>query len=362
MICQVQIMVEETNRSNHPMQNPLPARSQKAEGMPRQVYIEVTNFCNSRCISCPLTYDYFLPDEPKHHLGWDEFRQITDQLPQIDRAVLHGIGEPLLNKDLPRFIAHLKERGANVLFNSNGVLLDQDRGDALVSAGLDELRVSIDAVSPDLYAQLRGIDVLPKILHNLRAFVKRHGGRESPKVSLWLVGMQANLHQLPDFVRLGAEIGVPEVYLQRLVYFGNGERPSRDTTMESSQSLFETLEDQQYALILECEKLADGLGLVFRSSGATTPSESVLVKGDHPWQGCMRPWMLMYITANGTALSCCIAPFAASDYRSIILGNVLDYSLADVWNGPRYEELRSAVLSTDPSPWPCQFCGVKWSL
>lgn len=340
----------------------LSTRGALATALPTQLYIEVTNYCNSLCVSCPLTYNHFLPVEPKHHLSWGDFRRIVDQTPEIRRAVLHGIGEPLLNRDLPRFVAHLKERGAWVLFNTNGVLLDQRRGDALVEAGLDELRVSIDAVTPELYARLRGIDALPRILDNLRAFVARHGGRERPRLSLWFVGMQENLHQLPDFVRLGASLGAPEVYLQRLVFFGGGERIAADATMTPEQSLYGALAQQQAALVLECERLAAELGLKFQASGATTPHESVAVRGDHPWQGCMRPWSLMYITANGNALPCCIAPFAVPEYESILLGNVFAQPLADVWNGPRYQELRSAVLSEAPSPWPCQFCGVKWSL
>ena len=322
----------------------------------------MTNYCNSLCISCPLTYDHFLPHEPKHHLSWAGFRRIVDQVAVIDRAVLHGIGEPLLNRDLPRFVAHLKGRGAQVLFNTNGVLLDQRRGDALAAAGLDELRVSIDAVTPALYAKLRGIDKLAQITANVRAFVARHGGRSQPRVSLWLVGMRENLHELPDFVRLGAELGVPEIYLQRLVFFGNGQRIADDATMTPEQSLYATLQEEQAKLIVECERLAKDLGLVFRASGATTPHESVMVKGDSPWQGCMRPWTLMYITANGTALPCCIAPFATPDYASIMLGNVLEQPLAEVWNGDPYQALRGAVLSSAPAPWPCQHCGLKWSL
>ena len=63
---------------------------------------------------------------------------------------------------------------------------------------------------------------------------------------------------------------------------------------------------------------------------------------------------------DGFAL--CIAPFAEPDFRSIVLGNVLEKSLAEVWNGDRYQELRRAVLSEAPGAWPCKFCGVKWSL
>ena len=341
---------------------PLHSRSRQAKDLPTQVYIEVTNHCNSLCVSCPLTYNHFLPQEPKHHLGWDNFRQIVDQFPRLDRVILHGIGEPLLNKELPRFVAYLKERSAEVLFNTNAILLDQKRGDALVEAGLDELRVSLDAVTPELYSQLRGVDRLPQVIQNLKAFVKRHGGQKQPRVSLWWVAMQSNLSQLPDFVRLAAQIGISEVYLQRLVYFGGGEQLAVNTTMKAEQSIYAVLEKQQAKLVNECEELAAELGLEFRASGATTPYESVLAKGPHPWQGCMRPWVLMYITVNGTALPCCLSPFATQDYNQIILGNVLERPVADVWNAAQYQELRLAVLSDAPAPWPCQHCGVKWSL
>ncbi len=339
----------------------LDSRTTIAPDLPHQLYIEVTNRCNSLCASCPLTYDHFLPFEPKHHLTWSQFRQIVDQLPRIERAVLHGIGEPLLNSNLPRFVAHLKQCGAHVLFNTNAVLLDERRGDALREAGLDELRVSLDAASSALYHRLRGIDKFDQIIANLRAYVARHGG-EHPRVSLWFVGMQENLHELPDVVRLAADLGVPEIYLQRLVFFGAGERLENGTTMVPEQSLYGVLEQRQAELIAECEALAVELGLTFRASGATTPHESVMVKGAYPWQGCYRPWALMYITANGTALPCCIAPFATPEYGQIMLGNVFERPLAEVWNDQPYQELRAAVLGEQPAPWPCQHCGLRWSL
>lgn len=339
-----------------------PSRRPIATALPRQVYIEVTNRCNSLCGSCPLTYDHFLPFEPKHHLSWQQFRRIVDQLPQIERAVLHGIGEPLLNPDLPRFIAHLKERGAHVLFNTNAVLLDQRRGDQLVAAGLDELRVSMDGATRGMYRHLRGIDKFDQIIANVRAFVARQRAAQTPKVSFWFVGMQENLHQLPDLVRLAADVGVQEAYLQRMTYFGDGAVLAEQATAHADNALYGTLEERQAALIRDCEALASELGVVFRASGATTPGESVQVKGRSPWQGCYRPWTLTYITANGTVLPCCIAPFATSDYPQIVLGNALEQPLAQIWNDKPYIALREAVLGESPAPWPCQHCGVRWSL
>lgn len=339
------------------------ARAAVAPELPRQIYIEVTNRCNSLCGSCPLTYDRFLPFEPKHHLSWDQFRLIVDQLPHIERAVLHGIGEPLLNPDLPRFIAHLKQRGAHVLFNSNAVLLSESKGDQLAEAGLDELRVSMDGATREMYRHLRGIDKFDQIIANVRAFVARRRAHEQarPKVSFWFVGMQENLHQLPDFVRLAADVGVAEAYLQRMTYFGDGEM-GEDATARANNALYRTLSERQAELIRECEALAQELGLTFQASGATTPGESMQVQGAHPWQGCYRPWALTYVTANGTVLPCCIAPFATADFQQIVLGNLFEQPLAQIWNDRPYMQLRSAILSADPAPWPCQHCGVRWSL
>src|SRR5262245_13334610 len=89
--------------------------------LPRSIYLETTSRCNSLCETCILTFG---GREPQKDLGWDEFRRVVDQFPVLERVLLHGIGEPLLNRDLPRMIEHLKERGATVLFNSNAITLN----------------------------------------------------------------------------------------------------------------------------------------------------------------------------------------------------------------------------------------------
>ena len=113
----------------------------------------MTNHCNLLCETCPRT---FITYEDPHTLSWDNFLRIVEQFPEMERAVLHGIGEPLMNKDLPRMIAHLKARGVYVLFNTNATLLNDDWSRKLIEAGLDELRVSIDGANPRTYAVIRG--------------------------------------------------------------------------------------------------------------------------------------------------------------------------------------------------------------
>ena len=65
---------------------------------PRCVFIEVTNCCNLACATCVRAFTAY---EQPRELTMEEFEAITAQFPSMERAVLHGLGEPLLNRHLP---------------------------------------------------------------------------------------------------------------------------------------------------------------------------------------------------------------------------------------------------------------------
>jgi MoaA/NifB/PqqE/SkfB family radical SAM enzyme len=158
-------------------------RSAVAEAEPVCLYLETTNRCNLLCTTCPRTFEAL---EPAADMSWELFTSIVDQFPKIARVVLHGVGEPMMVAALPRMIRYLKERGAYVLFNTNGTLLTRRRGQELIDSGLDELRVSLDAAEPEAFALVRGRDMFQRILRNLRAFIamQRAQARQTPRVSL----------------------------------------------------------------------------------------------------------------------------------------------------------------------------------
>ena len=154
-------------------------------------------------------------------MSWELFTSIVDQIPDLQRAVLHGVGEPMLVKNLPKMVRYLKDRGTYVLFNTNGTVLNERNGRALIDAGLDELRVSLDASNAKSYLAIRGKDYFNRILKNVRAFrnLQEREGKDRPRVSAWLTGLKETIAELPAFVQVAADIGVREVYLQRLVFF-----------------------------------------------------------------------------------------------------------------------------------------------
>jgi len=331
------------------------ARGPQAETKPVCLYLEVTNRCNLLCETCPRTFEAL---EPPADMSLDMFRSIVDQVPHLQRAVLHGVGEPMLVRELPDMIRYLKARGVYVLFNTNGTLLREKRFSQLIESGLDELRISLDAADAKTYAMVRGKPFFDRIVRDVTKLTEyqRVAGAENPRVSLWLTGLKETIEQLPDFVRLAARMGVHEVHLQRLVFDEAGFGMAR-----AESSLFEQTQTEEQAAIEAAQEVGREFAVSLDASGATEPGLSLKRQGDTPWAGCRRPWSLMYFTANGRALPCCIAPFSARGYENYTLGDAKTQTLDEIWNGPVYQEFRAALLSDAP-PKPCRNCGLRWSL
>jgi MoaA/NifB/PqqE/SkfB family radical SAM enzyme len=337
-------------RARDVSERPLPLRPP----LPRSLYLETTSRCNSLCETCILTFG---GREPQRDLTWGEFRRVVDQFPDLERVLLHGIGEPLLNRELPRMVAHLKARGARVLFNSNAITLSPQRARALIDAGLDELRVSLDASAAATYARIRGVDAFDKVVRNLEELrrVKDELRVAHPAVSLWFTALKDNIEEIPGLISLAGRAGAPEIHLQRLVYNGLG-------LATEEQSLYGRLHEREAALIEATVASAREAGVAFSASGAAAPEVSLTpAREGQPWSACRRPWTLAYVTVGGNVLPCCIAPWITGHYAGIILGNLYQESLEEVWWGQRYCEFRHDLQTREP-PEPCRGCGVKWSL
>lgn len=331
-------------------------RADTAEQPPVCLYLEVTNRCNLLCETCPRTFEDL---EPPADMSWELFTRIVDQVPNVARVVLHGVGEPMLVKALPRMIRYLKDRGTYVLFNTNGTLLNPKKFQEIIDTGLDELRVSLDAADRKSYAAIRGKDFFNRIVRDVGRFTayQQQMGVTAPRVSLWLTGLKETVEQLPDFVRLAAAMGVQEVHLQRLVFDEAGFGKARPEF-----SLFEQTQAEEQAAIEAAQAIGASLGVTLDASGATEPGLSLKRSADDkPWATCRRPWSLMYFTAHGRALPCCIAPFSARGYENYTLGDATQQTLREIWNSPAYRGFRTSLLGEIP-PAPCQNCGLRWSL
>jgi MoaA/NifB/PqqE/SkfB family radical SAM enzyme len=171
---------------------------------------------------------------------------------------------------------------------------------------------------------------------------------------LWFTAMRENFLELPLVVEIAASAGVPEVYVQRFIFFGKG-------LATADQALYQRMREQEHAAQERCREL----GIAFTAAGATEPvtylERGGASQGAQPWKGCRRPYTVAYITAHGNIYSCCFAPFTPGPLSQKWLGNAFDTAFDLIWNGERYRAFRAAFESD--TPWPqCAGCGTKWSL
>ncbi len=133
--------------------------------------VSVTDRCNLRCSYC-------MPEEPV----WFPRNQILDyeEMHRLVRVMAaHGVrkvrvtgGEPLVRKDLTRFIRLLADIPGidDISLTTNGVLLEA-MAKPLTDAGLHRVNVSLDSLDRERFRQLTRRDDLDQVLAGLEAAV-----------------------------------------------------------------------------------------------------------------------------------------------------------------------------------------------
>jgi cyclic pyranopterin phosphate synthase len=136
--------------------------------------VSVTDRCNFRCQYC-MPADGLPWLEREAILRFEEIERVVRVLASLGvSAVRLTGGEPLVRRELPRLVAMLAsvEGLEDLSLTTNGYLLERD-ADALASAGLRRLNVSLDTLQRDRFFQLTRRDALPQVLRGLEAVARR---------------------------------------------------------------------------------------------------------------------------------------------------------------------------------------------
>lgn len=269
---------------------------------PEALLIETTVRCNLRCPMCPRTGAGLpaadLPDE----LLWpllDDFAALGGE-----HVYLYGLGEPLLDPRLTRIVARARQLGLTTIVSTNATLLDDERIERLLDAGIDHLIASLDAASPETYARFRtGGDYETTVAGVRRLAARKVARQDRTELVVQFVRLRGNLHEQDAFRALWE--GVPGVDHVRL-------------------------KDEDIGL--PDHNLYDRDGFRRRN-----PCHVL-------WRG---PLVARY---DGRVYAC--YNFAG---EGIALGSLRDHDLATLWRSPELQALRQAHL--DHSLAPDSICG-----
>lgn len=278
---------------------------------PPFIKIEPTPFCQLRCPGCPQSAASFKQRFNKGmQMSLEEFRRIVDPLADTLLGIsLSNRGEPLLNDELPALIQYAHRRNISVSFPTNlSMKLDEDKIEALVLSGLDDLIVSLDGATETTYAKYRIGGDFNRVLSNVQALVaaKRKHRLRRPRVIWKFVVFDHNRHEQDVVVHRHREFGFDG---------------------------YEFVLDRQSKTYTKVR--SDFTGKVVTSN-----------------KGCFWLWHSVVVNWDGEVLPCC-SP------RGFGLGNALSDSVLDIWRSPEYQKLRKSFKGPEgleEMHWLCRRC------
>jgi sulfatase maturation enzyme AslB (radical SAM superfamily) len=182
---------------------------------PYRMDLALTYRCNNDC-------DHCYNDRPRNYpeISTNTWKQIMDRLWEIGvpHIVFTG-GEPTLRDDLPDLIAHAERNGQITGINTNGRRLGDSRfvGD-LIQAGLDHVQITVESHDPGIHDTM---------VHHRGAWNQTIKGLQNVLgTHLYVMTNTTMLRQnspyLGDTLDFLAELGVPTIGLNALIYAGHG--------------------------------------------------------------------------------------------------------------------------------------------
>ena len=222
---------------------------------PSKIFVEVTTSCNLGCFMCVKQTGQCAIVEGE--MSAETFRGLEDALPQAETLILNGVGEPLLHPHLEDFVRRARElmpQQSRLGFQSNGLLLDEVRAEALIAAGLDKVCISVDAVSQEKLQQLRegaelsGLERAFAILNR----TKQKLNRPEFEIGVEIVVMRSNFRELPDTLRWAAERGATFALVTHVLPY-DGDH--------AGEVLYESCSAEAIELVDKCRRKGEANGI-----------------------------------------------------------------------------------------------------
>jgi MoaA/NifB/PqqE/SkfB family radical SAM enzyme len=254
-----------------------------------------------------------------------------------DEVVDNSYGEPLLKENFWEYVREFERSLKYFEFGTNGTLLHSENRKRLLGKNA-VLYVSADAADPGRFSRYRN-DGFLKLIENLKFLCKeRAAHRFLPKVLMSYVTMRSNQDQMGMFLDLMKETGVdgvkfiyldPDPELERRVSVRGGFRFHYGTEMLS---------------LVELQSLFSEAKSLGRSKGVPVITRLDFGSEEESGAGplCSEPWRNIHVLDRGIAV-CLFSrtnPIARWSERG---GRPLEQFIWDVWNGKRYQEIRSSL-------------------
>ncbi|MCK4835494.1 MAG: radical SAM protein [Candidatus Aminicenantes bacterium] len=163
-------------------------RPVELDTIPR-VFIEPTILCNLSCFQSVCSKESgIINTRSKKNLSFQEFKKIVDEVGNtLVRLDLFNYGEPFVHPQAVEMIEYTKQKypGIYLYISTNGLMLDDEKIQRIVAAGVDEFTFSVDGADQETYEKYRCGGNFQKVLNIMKRFVEERNkiGKEIPFIN-----------------------------------------------------------------------------------------------------------------------------------------------------------------------------------
>jgi len=273
---------------------------------PYRMDLALTYRCNLQCAHCYNARSRNYPE-----LDTDAWKRVIDRCWEagIPHICFTG-GESTLREDLPDLIQHAQSTGQITGLLTNGVRLsDPDYLRTLVESGLDHVQITFESLDPAVHDAMVAVP---------GAWEKTTAGiRNVLAEDLYLMTnttlLKANAGQALDTVDFLADLGVPTVGFNALIYAGRGKSVGSGIPSEDLEPILKGVRERTSA---------HGQRLIWYTPTQYCHFDPMQL--ELGVKGCSAARYNMCVEPNGDVIPC------QSFYSSV--GNMLDDSWNSIWN------------------------------
>lgn len=274
------------------------------EPFPSEVQIQTTNSCNASCQMCPRVHH----QNKNHEIMSDAlFKKIVEELKNenLGHVFLEFMcqNEPLTDKDLFKKIRYIKEIGRTGIITmvvTNGSLFTEEKIHELEQSGLDILNFSVDALTEETYKKIRhGLD-FNIVLRNIDNVIQSNFNKS---LLVSFVKQKSNIHEYKEFKKYWLKKGLPTLSFTICNRSGDITDFEKLSLPDPTSYIWYRWKSNLFKKMSKC-------------------CISLLAEFNILW--------------NGDVILC------SNDFgKKMILGNIKDSSIKDIWNGPQYQAIRN---------------------
>ena len=303
-------------------------------GDPMVMQLEVTTYCNMKCIQCSRQGEFSNIIDLNQNMPFDKFVFIIKQFPFLRRITFSGMGEPLLYPDIFKAVDYVKKvrKNAEVAISTNSTLfIDSKVIDKVISSGIDIIQVSWLGAKEETVERIGGVKNFRKIVDATKELINKKPA--SLRVHINFVVMEENIDELEEFVELVHSVGIKSISATRRNYLSYCKEDRDNADFYNSKEL---------ALNVEKAKiLAESLGMELLYN---------------PKPKCKSLWDYTTINVNGYVLPC----GSYNMPKLYNLGNIITQDKRTIYRSNLLRSLRTDIVAKRKSSL-CKNCYLIWS-